>query len=151
MTLLRYRPLYTEDWIFFANIAMTKTSNKVLQPILFLVCTHVAFQFSDKFCNVVSFHLSNFFSILRSNKNVKFIRVILIRTWQLLYCNYGHILYRFRNKARYRSRHGNFFTPLFHGFKLLDHLQSLWISFYNFNTKCRNPYCIRQRKTLLQA
>ena len=44
---------------------------------------------------------------------------------------------RFLNKARYWSK-----TPIFHPlpFNLHDHLESLLISFQNFNTNCPSEY-----------
>ena len=41
----------------------------------------------------------------------------------VFHCNYGRILYRFRNKARYWSKNTKFFIPF--PFKLHDHLEPL--------------------------
>jgi len=51
----------------------------------------------------------------------------------VFHCNYGHILYRFRNKARYWSKNANFSYPLV--FNLHDPLEPLRIYSQNLNTK----------------
>ena len=59
----------------------------------------------------------------------------------VFYCNDGHVLYSFRDKARYVSTNVIFSYPL--PFNLHDHLESgLWILFQNFNTNCPNPIAI---------
>jgi len=53
----------------------------------------------------------------------------------VFHCNYGHVLYRFRNKARYSSKNSNFSYPLLFKFKMADgrHIE---------NRFCRAMLCI---------
>ena len=41
------------------------------------------------------------------------IRQIIYEFLLVFHCNYGHILYRFRKKARYWSKNATFYTPLY--------------------------------------
>ena len=60
------------------------------------------------------------------------IRYIAYEFLFVFHCNYGHILYRFRHKARYWSKIANFHIPIV--FNLHDPLEPLVIFTQNFNT-----------------
>jgi len=63
--------------------------------------------------------------------------------------NYGHILYRFRDKARRWSINDNFSYLL--PFNYHDHLESLRIYFQNCKTNCPRPSQVHRAKLLAKV
>jgi len=64
----------------------------------------------------------------------------------VFYCNYGRILYCFRNKTRYSSKNANFHTRLY----LTCTYSRLRIFAQNFNANCPSPWAIRLRKNIAE-
>ena len=64
------------------------------------------------------------------------------------YCNYGRILYRFRNKARYWPKNVDFSYSLV--FNSHDPLEPVRIFPSNFNTNCPSPRAIRRCKKIAE-